>query len=59
MKIVKRYKNNELKDAVKLRITLTATTIIIIITYNLKYGRVEGEKGRQEIDANESARYNY
>ena len=59
MKIVKRYKNNELKDAVKLRITLTATTIIIIITYNLRYGRVEGEKGRQGIDANESARYNY
>ena len=30
-----------------------------MITYNLKYGRVEGEKGRQEIDANESARFNY
>ena len=59
MKIVKRYKNNELKDAVKLRITLTATTIIIIITNNLRYGKVEGEKGRQGIDANESARYNY
>ena len=59
MKTVTRYKNNELKDAEKLRITLTATTIIIIITYNLKYGRVDGEKGRQEIDANESARFNY
>ena len=54
-----RYKKNGLKDAVKLRIALTATTIIIIITYNLKYGRVDGEKGRQEIDANESARFNY